>query len=70
MREPSIEVAKYWAKTGTEVLFCEKDPFNGEVDREKLETNLYNQILKNIVDHNTSDVSEGQLQKCIEDAKR
>jgi len=69
MRQPTIEVAKYWAKTGAEVLFAEKDPFDGLVDQEILENELYNQILRNIVDHNTSDISEGQLQKCIEDAR-
>lgn len=65
MRQPTIDVAKYWAKTGVDVLFAEADPFDGEVNRDTLEENLYQQILINIVDHNTSDVSEEQLQECI-----
>ena len=69
MREPSIELAKYWARIGTEILFAEKDPFNGTVDKEKLEEKLYNQILINLVDHNTSDISEQQLQECINNSR-
>ena len=69
MRQPSIEVAQYWAKTGTDILFTENSPFNETVDKDKLEENLYNQILKNLVDHNTSDISEEQLQNCINNSK-
>lgn len=69
MRQPTTEIAQYWAKTGTDILFDEKDPFNGTVNKDKLEINLYNQILINLVDHNTAEISEEQLQKCIELSK-
>jgi hypothetical protein len=64
--EPTVELAKYWAKTGADILFEEKDPFQGQVSKEKLEQNLYNQILINILEHETSDLSEEQFQMCVE----
>ena len=42
-RTPTTDVAKYWAKTGTDILF-EGNIFDETVSKEKLEYNLYNQI--------------------------
>lgn len=67
--EPTSELAKYWAKTGADILFDGTDPFKGCVSKEKLEENLYNQILINILEHETSDLSEEQFQKCVELSK-
>jgi len=69
LRMPTEEVARYWAKTGAEVLFAEKDMFNGTVSKEKLETNLYEQMIVNLLELDTSDISEEQLQHCIELSK-
>jgi hypothetical protein len=67
--EPTAELAKYWAKTGAGILFEEMDPFQGQVSKEDLEQNLYNQILRNILEHETSDLSEDQFRKCVELSK-
>jgi len=67
--EPTSELARFWAKTGTDILFDGTDPFQGSVSREKLEQNMYNQILINILEHETSDLSEEQFQKCVELSK-
>lgn len=69
LKTPTNDVARYWAKTGAEVLFAEKDLFDGQVSKEKLEDNLYLQILKNLLESDTSDISEDQLQDCIERSK-
>ena len=67
--EPTSELAKHWAKVGTNILFDGTDPFQGTVSKEKLEQNLYNQILINILEHETSDLSEEQFRKCIDLSK-
>lgn len=67
--EPTSELARFWAKIGTDILFDGTDPFQGTVSREKLEANMYNQILINILEHETSDLSEEQFQKCVELSK-
>lgn len=67
--EPTLELAKFWARTGTEILFESADPFDGQVSKEKLEANLLNQILENILKHETTDISEEQFQKCIDLSK-
>lgn len=69
LRTSTEDTARYWAKTGTDILFSESDPFDGKVSKEKLEQNLYNRILMNIIDHETTDVSEAQLAECIELSK-
>lgn len=69
LRTKTSDLARYWAKTGTDILFSEKDPFDGSVSKEKLENNLYDQIIINIVNFETTDVSEEQLQACIEKSK-
>ncbi|MFA7157042.1 MAG: hypothetical protein WC123_05045 [Bacilli bacterium] len=68
MRQSTIDTAKYWAKTGTDILFTDENPFNGTVSKESLEEKLYCQILKNLVDHNTAEISEQQLQICINES--
>jgi hypothetical protein len=69
MRDLTTETAMFWAETGTDVLFDEGDPFNGEVSKETLKLNIYNRILINIIDHETYDISEAQLQECINNSK-
>jgi hypothetical protein len=67
--EPTSELAKHWANVGTSILFDGTDPFQSTVSKEKLEQNLYNQILINILEHETSDLSEEQFRKCVELSK-
>ena len=69
LRTTTEDTARYWAKTGTDILFSESDPFEGTVSKEKLEQNLYNQILINIIEFETPDVSEAQLKEYIELSK-
>lgn len=69
LRTSTEDTARYWAKTGTDILFSEADPFDGKVSKDKLEQNLYNRILMNIIDFETTDVSEAQLAECIELSK-
>ena len=69
LRTSTEDTARYWAKTGTAILFSESDPFDGKVSKDKLEQNLYNRILMNIIDFETTDVSEAQLAECIELSK-
>lgn len=69
LRTKTSDLARYWAKTGTAILFSEADPFDGKVSKDKLEQNLYNRILMNIIDFETTDVSEAQLAECIELSK-
>lgn len=69
LRNKTSDLARYWAKTGTDILFSESDPFDGKVSKDKLEQNLYNRILMNIIDFETTDVSEAQLAECIELSK-
>lgn len=68
MKQPTIDIAKYWAKTGADILFTGKNPFNGTVDKEIFEKKLYFQILKNLIDDNTAEISEQQLQACIKES--
>lgn len=69
LRTSTEDTARYWAKTGTDILLSESDPFDGKVSKDKLEQNLYNRILMNIIDFETTDVSEAQLAECIELSK-
>jgi hypothetical protein len=69
LRDTTEEVAAYWAKEGTDIIFAESDPFKGQVSREKLEQNLKNQILKNILEEETAEISEVQFVECIEQSK-
>ena len=69
LRTTTEDTARYWARTGTSILFSESDPFDGTVSKEKLEQNLYNQILINIIEFETPDVSEAQLKEYIELSK-
>ncbi len=66
LRTTTEDTARYWAKTGADILFAETDPFEGTVSKEKLEQNLYNKILINIVEFEIPEVSEAQLKECIE----
>jgi len=65
----ATDLARFWAKTGSEILFAESDPFQGKVDREKLEENLYNEILRKIIDHETTDLTENEFKTCVELSK-
>jgi hypothetical protein len=69
VKSPTVELARYWARTGTEILFDGTDPFLGTVSKEKLEENLYNKIFIKILEHETTDLSEAEFQKCIELSK-
>lgn len=69
LRTSTEDTARYWAKIGTDILLSESDPFDGKVSKDKLEQNLYNRILMNIIDFETTDVSEAQLAECIELSK-
>jgi len=69
LRTSTEDTARCWAKTGTDILFSESDPFDCKVSKEKLERNLYNRILINLVDLETPEVSEVQLKECIELSK-
>jgi hypothetical protein len=68
-QQKTVEVALYWAKTGTEILFSEDKVLSKTLAKEKLEENLYNQILQNLIDHDTFEMSEEQFQNCVTASK-
>jgi hypothetical protein len=65
LNNSTAEVARYWAKTATSILFDDSKLISENVSKIKFETNVYDQILRNIIDHNTTDISEAQFQECI-----
>ena len=69
LRNKTAETALFWAKTGADILFSESDPFDGKVSREVLEKNLYDEILRKLVDHDTTELTEEEFKKCVELSK-
>lgn len=65
----TIELARYWAKTGVDILFDEASPFMGTISKEKLEENLYTKILIKILEQETFDLTEQELLLCMELSK-
>ena len=69
VKSPTIELAKYWSDEAVGILFSEGDPFGGSVDPEKLKQNIYNEIIRKLVDHETFELSESEFQECVRLAK-
>ena len=69
VKDSTVELAKYWAKTGVDILFDGADPFKGSVSREKLEDNLYNKIFIKILEQETFELTEEEFLLCVELSK-
>lgn len=65
VKSPTIELARYWAEEATAILFSEGDPFAGSVDQNKLKENIYNEIIRKLVDEETFELSEEEFQECV-----
>lgn len=69
VESPTIELAKYWSEEAVGILFSEGDPFGGSVDQAKLKENIYNEIIRKLVDEETFELSEEEFQECVRLAK-
>ena len=65
----TIEHATAMADMAVEILFSAGDPFNGKVDRPRLQENIKQATLKKLVTEDSDFLEEAEFQACVEAAK-
>lgn len=68
-QQRTVDIAKYWAEQGTEILFSEDKVLSETLDKETLKDKLYGKILANLVDFDTFEITEDQFAECVNQSK-